>query len=415
LAAGKTAPAGVDPVCRFPGGLALIGLAYLSFVSLGLPDGLNGVAWPSIRAYFNLPLDALGALLVMFTLGYLASSFSSGRLLSLMSVGTLLTLSCLATSASLIGYAIAPSWWIMLAVGTIAGLGAGAIDAGLNTFAATQFSARMVNWLHACYGIGAATGPVIMTSVLAARRPWQLGYAIVGGWQLLLALCFVATRRKWPAPGADLSDRSISLSKNGASTLGTLRLPVVQLSAAVFFVYTGIEAAAGTWAFSLFTESRAVRVMTAGTWVSIYWGALTVGRIVSGFVVGFVPAHRLLRFCIIGIAMGATLIWLGGASALSFAGLGLMGLASAPVFPSLIATTPMRLGEAHTANGVGFQIAAAVLGQSLLPALVGLIAGKLGLEMVGPSLLLAAVVLAGLHLSLTLAGSKTVGDLQVVA
>src|SRR5258706_1994958 len=136
--------------------LFLITLAYLSFVSLGLPDGLNGVAWPSIRDYFNLPLDALGSLLVMFTAGYLVSSFSSGRMLALMSLGSLLALSCLATAVSLIGYALAPAWPVMVALGVIAGLGAGAIDAGLNTFAATRFSARMVNWLHASYGAGAA-------------------------------------------------------------------------------------------------------------------------------------------------------------------------------------------------------------------------------------------------------------------
>src|SRR5919204_2389293 len=148
-------------------------LAGLAFISLGLPDGLLGVAWPSIRAYFYLPLDALGALLVMFTTSYLLSSFSSGRLLAHINVGSLLALSCLATAASLIGYALAPQWPIMVALGVLSGLGAGAIDAGLNTFAATHFSARAVNWLHAFYGVGATLGPVIMTAVLSAGCPWQ--------------------------------------------------------------------------------------------------------------------------------------------------------------------------------------------------------------------------------------------------
>ncbi len=370
----------------------LIGLAYLSFVSLGLPDGLLGVAWPSIRASFDLPLDALGALLVMFTIGYLISSFSSGRLLAAMSVGTLLALSCLATAASLIGYALTSAWEVMVALGVLAGLGAGAIDAGLNTFAATQFSARMVNWLHACYGIGAAAGPVIMTSVLAMRQPWQRGYAIVGGGQLLLAFCFALTRRRWSDESAD-RENPAPASSPSASAIATLRLPVVWLSVAVFFVYTGVEAAAGAWAYTLFTEARGVSMMAAGPWVSVYWGALTVGRLLSGFVVGFVSVNRLLRFCIAGIAIGAALVWLNLTNLTGFLGLALMGLASAAVFPSLIATTPERLGEAHTANGVGFQIAAAVLGQSLLPAIVGLLAGRFGLEIVGPSLLAAAVLL----------------------
>jgi fucose permease len=386
-------------------GLLLVGLAYLGFVSIGLPDGLLGVAWPSIRTSFGLPLDALGALLVMFTMGYLLSSFSSGRLLTRINVGSLLTLSCLATAASLIGYALAPQWWLMVVLGLLAGLGAGAIDAGLNTYAATHFSARSVNWLHACYGVGATIGPLIMTSVLMADRSWQWGYGIVGVWQLLLAVCFGLTHRWWPIASAS-TETPATAPVRAASSSSTLRLPTVWLSMAVFFIYTGLEAAAGVWPYSLFTEARAIPVSTAGMWVSVYWGGLTAGRLLSGIVVGFVPVRPLLRLCIVGIALGATLVWLHLADLLSFLGLALMGLSSAPVFPTLIATTPARLGDAHTANGVGFQIAAAVLGQSLLPAVLGVLARNLGLEIVGPSLLTVAILLLVLYEALMTTSGK---------
>ena len=377
-------------------GFLLVGLAYLGFVSVGLPDGLLGVGWPSIRAYFALPLDALGALLVMFTLGYLLSSFSGGRLLTHINVGSLLALSCLATAVSLLGYALVPQWWMMVVLGLLAGLGAGAIDAGLNTYAATHFSPRSVNWLHACYGVGATIGPLLMTSVLMADRPWQWGYGMVGLWQLLLAACFGVTYQWWP-PASASKGAPASAPDPAASSGSTLRLPVVWLSMAVFAIYTGLEAAAGVWPYSLFTEARAIPSSTAGMWVSVYWGGLTAGRLLSGLVVGFVTVRSLLRLCIIGIAVGATLVWLHLADLLSFLGLALMGLSSAPVFPTLIATTPARLGDAHTANGVGFQIAAAVLGQSLLPAVLGVLARNLGLEIIGPSLLTATILLLALY------------------
>jgi fucose permease len=386
-------------------GLMLVALAYLGFVSIGLPDGLLGVAWPSIRAYFDLPLDALGALLVMFTTGYLLSSFSSGRLLAHINVGSLLALSCLGTAASLLGYALAPQWWVMVVLGLLAGLGAGAIDAGLNTYAATHFSPRSVNWLHACYGVGATLGPLIMTSVLMADHPWQWGYGIVGVWQLLLAACFALTHRRWPLASTS-GEMPAPAPVRSASSGSTLRLPAVWLSIAVFFIYTGLEAAAGVWPYSLFTEARAIPSSTAGMWVSVYWGGLTVGRLLSGIAIGVVSARLLLRLCIVGIGLGATLIWLHFADLLSFLGLALMGLSAAPIFPTLIATTPARLGDAHTANGVGFQIAAAVLGQSLLPAILGVLARSLGLEIVGPSLLTAAILLLGLYEALMAASGK---------
>jgi fucose permease len=387
----------------------LIGLAYLGFISLGLPDGLLGIAWPSIRASFTLPIDALGAMLVMFTVGYLVSSFGSGRMLARIGVGTLLALSCLATSLSLIGYALAPAWWAMLALAVLSGIGAGAIDAGLNTYAATEFTPRVVNWLHACYGIGATTGPVVMTGVLMSGRSWQSGYAIVGLWQLLLAACFAVTRKRWHSTKKNKPEHEPEESSARAGIMparATLRLRAAWLSIAVFFVYTGIEASAGAWAYTLLTESRGIEMGAAGIWVSAYWGGLMAGRMLAGAIINYGPVERLLRFAILGVAAGALLVWLNAADAITLVGLVLIGVALAPIFPTLIATTPARLGPRHTANAVGFQIAAAVLGASLVPAAVGMLAGSLGLEAIAPSLFVAAALLLSLYEMLMLASAR---------
>jgi fucose permease len=372
--------------------LLLTGLAYLAFISLGLPDGLLGVAWPSIRATFGLPVDALGALLVMATTGYLLSSAGSGWLLARMGLGTLLALSCLLTAGSLLGYALTAWWGLMVGLGLFVGLGAGAIDAGINTWAARHFSARMVNWLHASFGLGATLGPLLMTSVLMAGQPWQRGYGLVGLWQLALALLFGLTRHWWAAP---VPTPAATAPVPIASARSTLRLPAAWLGIAVFFVYPGLESATGTWAFSLLTE-RGIPMAMAGTWVSLYWGSLMVGRVLSGFVLGRLPVNGLLRLCIAGMAAGALLLWLQPTQALGLLGLALIGFGAAPVFPTLIATTPARLGEAHTANAVGFQIAASVLGYAALPSLVGILAERFTLEVIGPALLVTALVLLGL-------------------
>lgn len=364
-------------------------LAFLGFVSLGLPDGLLGVAWPAIRATFRLPLDALGGLLVTFTAGYLVSSFSSGRLLVRINVGVLLALSCATTGVSLLGYALAPAWWVMVALAFLAGLGAGAIDAGLNTFAATNFSPRLVNFLHGFYGIGATVGPWLMTGILQTMGRWQWGYTIVAASQLALAACFAATSKRWPATPASAQ----AAAKSMATARATLRLPGVWLNTLLFFVYTGIEAALGIWPYSLYTEARGVSVVTAGMWVSAYWGSLTAGRFLLGAFAGALPPQRLLQLCIAGVLLGSGIIWLNPGSHSGLIGLAIAGLAAGPVFPTLIATTPARLGEAHAANGVGFAIAAAVLGQSLVPAAVGILARSLGLETVGPFLFVASGLL----------------------
>ena len=374
----------------------LIALAFLGFISIGLPDGLLGVAWPSIRLFFHLPLDALGNLLLTLAAGYLLSSFCSGWILARVNVGTLLALSCLATGVSLLGYALARHWYQMVVLGLLSGIGAGAIDAGLNTFAARHFSARTVNWLHACYGIGATFGPLIMTRTLIAGRPWQWAYGLVATGQLALALVFGRTKKRWPDQAAPTT-AAMTETTRAPQVAVTLRLPVAWLSIAVFFVYTGIEAAAGTWTYSLFTEARGTSASQAGWIISSYWAIFTAGRICAGVIIRFAPVALFLRSCILGMAVGAFLLWLHLSDWSSWFGLALIGLAAAPVFPTLIAVTPQRLGHAHLANGVGFQIAAAVLGQSILPGFIGVLAQYFGLEIVAPVLLAAILLLFALH------------------
>ena len=386
----------------------LVILAYAGFVSLGLPDGLLGVATPSIRATFALAPEDIGGLLISFTAGYLLSSFNSGLVVSRLGVGVLLALSCLLTAVSLLGYARASAWWMMLGFAVLSGLGAGAIDAGLNTWVATHFTARTVNWLHAFYGVGAATGPLVMTAVLAAGRPWRSGYTIVGVGQLVLAGGFAWTQQRWLAPSttpsavesaayAESARAPSVLAAAPSGSIETLRLPAVWLGVVVFFVYTGTEATAGVWSYSVLTQARGVPAATAGFWVSLFWIGLTLGRFVFGFVAEHARMVTLLRASLVAIAFGTSLFALNLGAIATVVGLTTSGVAMAPIFPSLIAMTPARLGAGHTSNAVGFQVAAAILGAAGLPSLVGLLVGRFGLEAVGWSLLVAALGLITLH------------------
>ena len=239
--------------------LGLILLAYIAFIALGMPDGLLGVAWPSIRGTFGIPLDAVGMLIFAGTAGYITSGFLSGTLISRLGVGRVLAGSCALTGTVLISYTLVPSWWMMVFLGVFAGLGAGAIDAGLNTYVAAHFSEGVMQWLHACYGIGITMGPIIMTFALTKWDSWQLGYIIVGGFQLLLAACFILTLPMWDQKdGAAGTDAPKRLTDYHTPLGETLRQPRTWLSMGLFFVYVGCEVALGIWAYSLLTESRGI-------------------------------------------------------------------------------------------------------------------------------------------------------------
>jgi fucose permease len=216
---------------------------------------------------------------------------------------------------------------------------------------------------------------------------------IVGMIQLTLALCFVLTRQQWRDPAPSAADHA---PVRGATLAATLRLPMTWLGIALFFAYTGAEVATGQWVYSLLTEARGVPAGLAGAWVSLYWASLTLGRILFGFVVQRVSPTTLLRWCMAGALLSAVLIWINAAPWLAFAGIALMGLSLAPQFPLLISATPDYLGAEHAANGVGLQVAAASLGGAALPSLIGVLAAAYSLEVLGPFLLVTALLMTGL-------------------
>jgi fucose permease len=367
-----------------PARVLLPSLASLAFVSLGLPDGLLGTAWPSIRATFGQPLDAQGALLVTTTTAYVAASFGTGPALARITLGRLLAASALATAVALLGSAAPPSWWMLVVLALLLGAGGGAIDAGINTYASTSHGPRMLNWLHACWGLGAALGPAIVVLVLEAGRSWRVAYALVGVAQLGLAVGFALTSRFWPTT---IAPRGESEPEATVGVGETLRLSGAQLGAAAFFLYSGVEVGIGVWTFTLFTEGRGIPTAAAGFWLSVFWGGLTLGRLVASIVGGRIPPVALVRGCLVALSAGTGLVWFNGADAVGFAGLALAGAASGPVFPTLMATTPGRVAPRHVAGTVGFQVAAAAVGAALLPASMGVVARRLGLETLGPQLL----------------------------
>ncbi len=371
----------------------VIVLAYIGFISLGLPDGLLGVAWPDMRAGFGVSLDSLGILLASGTIGYAFSSFNSGRLVNRMGVGRLLAVSCLLTGTSLLGYTLAPAWIFMVLIGFMAGMGAGAIDAGINTYVAANHSASLMYWLHASFGVGVTIGPLIMTAGLNLTNSWRTGYVVVGLAQLVLATCFFLTADHWQKPPAHDDEKH----KRPASTGSTLRRPIVWLGVMLFVVYCGGEVIGGQWSYTLITESRGVGDVAAGFWVSAYWGAFTVGRLAAGFIARHFSVRAVMRAAMIGSMVGALLYLWNPSDVISLAGLALVGFSFAPIFPSLISTTAERVGEEHAANAIGFQVSGASFGIALLPGIAGFLAARVNIEMIAVSLLTITVVVFVLH------------------
>ena len=393
-------------VKRYPK-IGLVILAYVAFIALGMPDGLLGVAWPSIRASFSIPVDAIGLLLSTVVTGYLTSSFLSGPLTARFGVGNVLTASCAMTGAGLIGYTLVPAWWMMVVLGVVAGLGAGAIDAGLNTYVEAHFGEGLMQWLHASYGMGVTLGPIIMTISLTALNSWRVGYRVVGGFQLALAACFALTLPMWKQKEGPIGNVVHKRLTDYKTPLGeTLRQPRVWLSVLLFFLYTGSEGSLGTWAYTLLIESRGIHPEVAGLWAGSYWATFTVGRVVAGLYARRVGVNLLVLGSLVAALLGAVLLWWNPTNMANLIAVALIGFAIAPIFPALMSGTSQRVGVHYAANTIGMQMAAGGLGLAIIPSLVGILARQVSLEVIPVCLMVLFTVLLGLFALAVKSGSN---------
>jgi fucose permease len=376
--------------------LAVVMMAYAVFILLGVPDGMLGVAWPSMQTTFGVALGQMGILLLATTAGFMLTSFSAGRLITRLGIARLLVISLIARGLSLAAMGLAPSWYALVAAAFCFGVSSGAIDAGMNTYFAMNLSPRLMNWLHASFGLGATLGPLLMTSLLSADIAWRWGYVILGSAHALLAVWVLLRAGEWRAQKSDASAAGQAPAAP-KSYRATLSRPIVWVNIALFFFYTGTEVGAGNWAFTLLSEGRGVPVTLAGFWAGFYWGSFTFGRFVFGIIADRINVTNAIRTMIAIAAGGAALLWWNPVDWVSFAGLAIIGFALAPVFPLLISSTPGRLGVADATNAIGFQVGAASFGIAILPGLAGWLAERTSLEIIPPFLLTTALIMLALH------------------
>lgn len=381
----------------------LLILAYVAFVMLGLPTGLLGVAWPTMRVDFAQPLDAMGLLLISNTVGYILASFFIARLINRFGIGALLIFSTLSSAVAYVGYALSPAWGMIVAIGVLAGAGSGVMDAGLNTFLAAGYKESEMQWLHASFGIGATFSPLIMTVSLSRFISWRPGYIFVGILMAAMMVVFLFSYSAWRAPQkdagspieADGSQRD--LMDYQTSVWKSLLQPQTLLGIMLFLLYTGAELTLGNWTYTLFTEGRGISPRIAGIWAGGFWAIFTVGRILGGVYANRIRLNTLMFGAILVSLVGAILFWWNPSPLLGVAGIFLTGFAMAPIFPGLVSTTSQRVGQHHAANTIGIQIGAANLGGALLPALAGYLAQKVSLEAIPVMLVVSLLGLLALY------------------
>ena len=365
----------------------LLVIIYLAFISLGLPDGLLGAAWPTMYPGFGVPVSYAGAVSMIVAFGTIVSSLLSDRLTYRFGTGKVTAVSVAMTAAALFGFSACTEYWMLLLWAVPYGLGAGGVDASLNNYVALHYSSRHMSWLHCMWGVGASVGPYIMGWVLSGGAHWSGGYRIAGIVQVCLTAVLFLTLGLWKDRRTEAENAEpVPLAK-------VFRIAGAKEILVTFFCYCALEQTAALWASSYLTLSKGVDAETAAFFASMFFLGITVGRALNGFLTIKFDDKTLIRMgcAVIGLGIGAMLL----PGNMALAGLLLVGLGCAPIYPCIIHSTPANFGPEKSQALIGVQMASAYVGTLLMPPLFGVIAGSIG-AWVMPAYLLAILVLMAL-------------------
>lgn len=366
----------------------LIAVIYLAFISMGLPDALLGSAWPAMRPQLGVPVSYAGFLTILMSSGTVVSSLLSNRLLRTLGTARL-TVACTAlTVAALFGFSFSSEFWHLCLWAIPYGLGAGSIDAALNSYVALHYKSRHMSWIHFCWGLGATAGPVVMGYCLTNGYAWTTGYWVAGLLQSGMVLLLLMSLPLWKTAAVVAASGE---PVQHTSTREALRLPGVKNVLIAFFCYCSLESTCGIWASSYMVLHRGVEAAAAAKWASFFYLGITIGRFVLGFIADRVGNRRMVRCGQACAAVGAVLIMLPFDTAFTFAGLMLVGLGCAPIYPCLLHATPDNFGAASSQALIGVQMACAYTGSTLTPPLVGAAADVVDIA-VYPYVLLGLIV-----------------------
>ena len=378
----------------------LLAIIYLAFISLGLPDALLGSAWPTMYTEFGVPVSYAGIISMIIALGTIISSLQSDRLTRRFGTGKVTAVSVGITAAALLGFSYTHSFWLLCLWAVPYGLGAGSVDASLNNYVALHYKSRHMSWLHCMWGVGATAGPYIMGFALSSGQKWNSGYLYIAVLQIILTGILVFSLPLWK--GRSAGGETDSAAEGKALSLGEIiRISGAREIMLCFFCYCALEQTSGLWASSYLTLFKSIPAETAARFAGLFYIGITVGRALSGFLTMKLNDVQMIRLGQGIIAAGILTLLLPGPAFLSLAGLILIGLGCAPVYPCIIHSTPAHFGADKSQAVIGVQMASAYIGTCIMPPIFGLIASHISVGLFPLYLLLILLIMFIMHELLT--------------
>lgn len=363
----------------------LLAVIYVAFISLGLPDSLLGSAWPTMSQDLNVPVAWAGGISAVISMFTIVSALLSDRMTLKFGAGKVTAVSVALTAAALAGFSVTSNYWVLLAIAIPYGLGAGGVDAALNNYVAIHYESRHMSWLHCMWGVGASIGPYIMGYALSNKQGWSMGYRYISIFQIGLTAILIISLPLWKQfqnKGNTGQPDSSSVCTLPALTLKQIfQIPGAREILFAFFCYSAIEQTSSLWASSYLVLHLGYSSEKAAGFASLFFIGITVGRGISGFITFKLNDSQMIHLGEGLILIGVLAMIFPFGKTIALTGLILIGLGCAPIYPSIIHSTPAHFGADKSQSIIGVQMAFAYIGTCLMPPFFGIIARSIGITL----------------------------------
>lgn len=381
----------------------LLVIIYLAFISLGLPDSLLGSAWPAMYQELSVPVSHAGGISMIIAAGTIVSSLQSDRLTRRFGTGKVTAASVLMTAAALFGFSISHSYAALCLWAVPYGLGAGSVDASLNNYVALHYASRHMSWPHCMWGVGASLGPYIMGYALTGGQGWNMGYRYIAVLQAALTVVLIFSLPLWKKQiNHDMGKAEKEITAQPLSLRQIVKIPGAKEVMITFFCYCALEQTTGLWASSYLVLCRGLSAETAAGFASLFFMGITAGRAFSGFLTLKLNDTQMIRLGQGFILSGIAFLFLPFGNTGSLLGLILVGLGCAPVYPSIIHSTPEHFGADKSQAMIGVQMASAYVGTCFMPPIFGFIAKHISVSLFPVYLLAILILMAAMHAKMLL-------------
>lgn len=355
----------------------LLVVIYIAFIGLGVPDSLIGSAWPAIHSEMNIPVEAVSILTFIISGCTVLSSMFSAGILNKLGTAKVTAFSTAMTAAALLGFSFAPSFWVMIPLAVILGLGAGAIDSGLNNYVALHFKASHMNFLHCFYGVGVSLSPYLMSQALS-NAGWRSGYRYAFYVQAAITLLLIISVPMWKKSSS--ADESEAENSANLTLLQMAKMPEVRQVWVIMLATNAIEYACGVWGSTYLVSEKGFEAKHGALALTVYYIGMSVGRFVSGLLSDKIGTWKRIGIGTIILAPAIAIMLLPLHGAVTVVGLFLVGLGNGSIYPNMIHLTPHNFGKEVSQSIMGSQIAFAYIGVMLAPPAVSLISGLFGIK-----------------------------------